>query len=426
MKIRTRFFSLVLCLCLLCSLLFCSVVNVSALDESITEITTDGWVNYKKLNVLQFTYKTNPSGGYSDVRYTKTVNNLSLPYGPKYYLLDNGLIEEFWITVSLMNVDVDDPTQSDIAVLKPGEAIALNAGLKLWFAGSNSQDSFAPVMADMYECRLYLDDDYTKYITPTLDTSTQNGASLYWSFTNNTDKDIVLSRIAMGVFGDHKEGEGQNIYDSYGYGYALRALKYRIFTDSQMASQAIADSIDQQTEELKDSIDNQTEEHRNMFQRLGDRISGFFTDLTSSIKGFFDDLLTGILDGIKKLFVPEEGYFTEYFAAWDQWMNDHFGALYYPFDLMLDVLNRFLTLEVPEKPVITFPSIHFRIPGQGIVKLTDAVEFNIYTAYTANGVFGGSFGALYRSYQVIVTAIFVFSLANLARKKLNSIMGGGE
>lgn len=399
-----------LCLCLLCSLLFCSVVNVSAATES--EVTADGWVKYNRLNLVTLTYKVNT--GQNEDYQTTSYGDLKLPYGPLYKLVDEDPISEFWVTVSANNMDIDTG-DSELAVVQPGETVSISWRVKLWMAYRYDQDAYTQVDASMYSCRIYLDDNYTKYLSPELSASNSNGGTLYYNFTNNTDKAITLSRVTIGVF------EGDNLLlDAFGYGFYIAGFQYRLFTNAQQAAQAVADAIDKQTEEIKDAVEEQTEEHRNMFERLGDRISGFFSDLTNSIKGFFDDLLTGILDGIKKLFIPEDGYFTEYFAAWDLWMTDHFGALYYPFDLMLDILNRFLTLEVPERPTITFPAIQV-----GQYKLSEPVTVDLINAFAGDGWFQ-DLSSLYEMYKVVVVVVFVFALANLARKKLNSIMGGGE
>ena len=164
-----------------------------------------------------------------------------------------------------------------------------------------------------------------------------------------------------------------------------------------------------------------------MFQQLGDRISGFFDNLRNSIggfftqlgdriSGFFDNLLTGILDGLKSLFIPDNQYFTDYFNQWDEWMTDHFGALYYPIDLILEILDSLWNLEVPENPSITFPALQV-----GDVTLLEAQE---YTFLGDDAL--PALKTLYESYRVIVIVIFVFALSNLARRKLNSIMGGGQ
>lgn len=199
----------------------------------------------------------------------------------------------------------------------------------------------------------------------------------------------------------------------YGKGYprsdattnAINNQTEELKAEIKEAIAKILDSFGSLTNEIKDATEKQTEEHRGMFERLGDRISGFF-----------DNLLSGILDGLKGLIIPDDGYFDQYFADWDAWMEDHFGALYYPFDLILDVLNRFLTLEVPETPSIVFPTLQ--------VGETVLLEAQTYTFFGEGSL--SALNGLYQTYRMVVTAIFVFALSNLAWRKLNSIMGGGE
>lgn len=145
-----------------------------------------------------------------------------------------------------------------------------------------------------------------------------------------------------------------------------------------------------------------------------EKVGGWLNQLANSIKGWFSDLLNGIIEGLKNLFIPSQEKLDTFFTALNEWMNDHFGFLYYPFSVLIDFCNRLLTYNPPENPSITFPALTV-----GDYTLLEAKEYNLATE--ALPIMGQ-----WRQYYVIgVNCIIGFWLVNLARIKLNSIMSGG-
>lgn len=188
----------------------------------------------------------------------------------------------------------------------------------------------------------------------------------------------------------------------------------QITGEIQQSTDEIKNQIQQGNQAVKDEIQNQTNQQKGFFQQLGDRISGFF-----------DKLLTGIIDGLKNLFIPGDvtdpetgqqiSYFTHYFNEWDEWMQDHFGVLYFPFAILFDVLDQILSFRPPTNPTITFPGLE--IMGQTLLKPInyDFSTFDMPWLNTAHDL-----------YLFAVDAIIGFWLVRLAYKKLTEIMGGGS
>lgn len=146
-----------------------------------------------------------------------------------------------------------------------------------------------------------------------------------------------------------------------------------------------------------------------------EKVGGWLSQLGNSIQGWFSDLLNGILDGLKALFIPPQEKLDAFFTALNEWMDDHFGFLYYPFSVLIDFCNRLLTFTPPENPTITFPALTI-----GEYTLMESQEYNLGTD-ALPGM------AQFRQWYVIgVNCIIGFWLVNLARKKLASIMGGGD
>lgn len=158
--------------------------------------------------------------------------------------------------------------------------------------------------------------------------------------------------------------------------------------------EAIGDAADR----VQGSIDSQT-----------DQLIQGQQEQTSAIGGFFQSLLNGIMS----LFIPSQAYFDTFFSDLNSWMSDHFGALYYPISLIVDIGNRLVNLPVGDQPSITLPGVE--IQGQ---KLWDT------TTYTFDFSDGLGLGTIYQLYLTVVDCIIAIALVNLAKHKMEQIQRG--
>lgn len=53
-------------------------------------------------------------------------------------------------------------------------------------------------------------------------------------------------------------------------------------------------------------------------------------------------IISGLIDGIKGLFLPSDGYFSELFTRLNDFFKDRFGFLYTPIDLLIRFCNLIL------------------------------------------------------------------------------------
>lgn len=220
------------------------------------------------------------------------------------------------------------------------------------------------------------------------------GVNLVKSQTVSNPKDVDITfTVPAGSYLSEIEyvmesAEGQGYY--WGFGNLSLDLSFSWTTPD---SQKIIDNQNENTDRI---IENQNEN-------------------TEKVGGFFDNLLNGILEGLKNLFIPSQEKFDSFFTSLNEWMDEHFGFLYYPFSVLIDFLNRLLTFTPPDNPTITFPALTV-----GEYTLLEAHEYNL----TTEALPGAS---QWRQWYVIgVNCIIGFWLVNLARKKLASIMGGSD
>lgn len=165
----------------------------------------------------------------------------------------------------------------------------------------------------------------------------------------------------------------------------------------------------------------------NFFTTLGDNLSGWFTDLKDSIinkiqqiKQWFIDLGNDIIDGLKSLFIPSDGYFAEKKTQLENFVIEHFGALYQGPDVMIDLIRKLLTVNPSANPGITMPAIEFDFLGQHY-------NFSESIHYSFSWVNDSSHPLyyFYHIYRGFVTVILFVGFGNYLVKKYRDVFEGG-
>lgn len=146
---------------------------------------------------------------------------------------------------------------------------------------------------------------------------------------------------------------------------------------------------------------------------LGDRIRDFFNGLGDRISGFFND----IWEKIKAFFLPSDGYFDDYSAEFNVFIDDHFGFLAQLPDELSLIVNTLITYEPSDPPFIDFPEVKLPLPGKTytIVK---------QQRYTFDFLSDQPFSTLYTAYQGFVWLAYCLMLFNFLKHKYNVIFGG--
>lgn len=91
-------------------------------------------------------------------------------------------------------------------------------------------------------------------------------------------------------------------------------------------------------------------------QKIASAIQGFFTALGNTIKDALTALGNFIINGIKGLFVPSDGYFEVFFERMNTFFSDRFGLLYFPVELFIDMIGRIGALG-ESAPYIQIPQV---------------------------------------------------------------------
>lgn len=167
----------------------------------------------------------------------------------------------------------------------------------------------------------------------------------------------------------------------------------------------IASSLDDQ----KQAIEENTKTNKNIFEKIGDILS-YINPFSENFFG--KKLVELILDGLKGLFVPEEGFFDTYFSDLKNWFSDRLGFLWTPFDIIIEILNKILNINFSE-PIFHIPEINEPFSGS---KLICEYDYNLNDLLD-NEVFKN----IHNIYFISVDAVIIFALINLARRKIEEV-----
>ena len=269
-----------------------------------------------------------------------------------------------------------------------------------------------------------------------------NSVTPNYSVVHNTVNFVVPE--VEGV-SDYKLVISYGLQQQFGYGTSgvdvFFMISDPVLTDLD-DNTGLLNSIIEWLKEIKDKIVNGFSDLGSsigsFFSSLGDRISGFFTDLWNNIKakfddlkqwfqdlgdriqGFFVDLYNDIVDGLKKLFIPSDGYFESKKTELETFCTEHFGALYQAPTILVDFIRKFTTIS-PQEPAITLPAIEFNFQGKHY-QLTEAYTYSFSWVNDSSHMLY----YLYKFFRGFVTVVLFISFANYCKNKYYDVFKGGS
>ena len=155
----------------------------------------------------------------------------------------------------------------------------------------------------------------------------------------------------------------------------------------------------QQTQELE----KQTQE----LQEQTETQKGIWESIKEFFAGFFD----GIINALISVFVPDDGYFEEYFNRLNTFFSERLGLLYEPIDVLVRIVNAILSAD-GSSASIPIPEIAW--DGQVIL----SAQTFTFDELLSNP----SFKALQDKLHFVTSVIMVGALLALVHKKSEEVM----
>lgn len=141
-----------------------------------------------------------------------------------------------------------------------------------------------------------------------------------------------------------------------------------------------------------------------------DKIINNQTENTEQVTGAIEEHGNFIIEGLKRLFIPSDTFFKEYFDDLYNWFSEKFGFLTIPIDILVQVLDVFTTSQKVDF-IVTLPPLS--IMGEDVwpeqsFNFTDFMEKD--------------FAFLITAVQTGTSILLILSFIDLCRKKYDEVM----
>lgn len=241
-------------------------------------------------------------------------------------------------------------------------------------------------------------DFFTSYYNNDIDNPGYTIPKYKFELDNNKEYYFVLSSSASSI---------TNYYNAYDYTRDENAFDgFGFSTGENFTSDEILQDIQQ-------NQNDKLEEQNQTSKGIWDTIKEILSYLNPFSENFFAyKLVELILNGIKSLFIPKDDFFSNFFTELKNWFSERFGLLFYPFELIIDILNKILNINLSD-PAFSIPEI--KEPSTG--KVLFAARHYDFNSLLENSVFK----TMHDIYFIIVDAIIVFALINLIKRKLEEV-----
>lgn len=161
--------------------------------------------------------------------------------------------------------------------------------------------------------------------------------------------------------------------------------------------------MNQQHQEAMEAVEDQT-------SRIEDSVQGQTQKIQDKLEDVKTGIISGIINGLKSLFIPSDEFFKTYFDDLFSWFSDRLGFLSFPIDLLAQLVEMFLGSSSTDF-VVTLPS--FEIMGEPLLQET---SFNLTQFLNEN------FGFLLTAIHLGVSVIMVFGFIKLCERKWEEVM----
>lgn len=249
-----------------------------------------------------------------------------------------------------------------------------------------------------------------------------------WSAPNYSDFSFKINSADLGTSYKCRLYIEHSILSQYGYGsdgssvYQLIQREIKIVDDDVgwlvkilNAIRDIPSKIGGFFETLKQSISGWFEEQKQKIQDFSDSVGQWFDELGDKISGYFTDLYNDLIEGLKSLFIPSEGYFDAYMENTKTWAAERFGFLYTAADLMSTMVTDLQGL-LKDDFSFVLPAANFTLNG------TTYTLWEAYTLPMGELLQNNYMKYAYGLYKTLLGSLCAFALFKYAQHVFDKVM----
>lgn len=189
----------------------------------------------------------------------------------------------------------------------------------------------------------------------------------------------------------------------------------------------LIDSIIEGINEVIDGISNVATNVANLPSNIAGALTSLFNKVVSAVTSIGDQITNAlvtlgnfIIDGLKQLFIPSDGFFESVANDLSTFFSDRLGLLLYPFDFLVNLGDRIAGLQTSE-PTCTIPEIAYTDSDDNKYVLIAGQTLNVYDLVGRNDIIIG----MHQTYLTVMDGIIAFTLLSLCWKRFDHIIGGG-
>ena len=182
----------------------------------------------------------------------------------------------------------------------------------------------------------------------------------------------------------------------------------------QGQTNTITDNQNQNTDKVIKNQDENTDKVVKNQDENTDKLTKNQDENTNKVTEKLEDvkigIISGIIEGLKNLFIPSEDFFKSYFDDLYSWFGERLGFLSFPIDLLAELAEMFLGSSSTDC-ILTLPG--FSISG---FKLWEESSFNLTSFLNEN------FKFVLDAIKLGTSVILVFNFIHLCERKWEEVM----
>lgn len=206
----------------------------------------------------------------------------------------------------------------------------------------------------------------------------------------------------------------EQLADNKTYSSLSAVDMHNILNNSGLASAASIEEVQAAQEEIKQEISSVNNSLTSESENFEDSSCGVICKL-GKIPG---KIIDGLLDGLKSLFIPEDGYFESWFNDLKAFFEKKLGFLATPFTIVIDFINKYLELDSANDIIINIPNI--TVPNFEDHIIIEKTTLNWSDLLKSKE----SLNSLWQLYLAFVDVFLILNFIGLCDTKYNRIFGG--
>ena len=254
-----------------------------------------------------------------------------------------------------------------------------------------------------------------------------SGNTVYFGFYDNSFSDPFYN-ASIGSFSFSDEPFGGTIGGPGGGGTGGGTTPEEPgFDDPDGWLGGLIDSIIEGINTVIEGISNVAQNIASLPSNIAGALSGLFQQVVSAVTSIGDQITNALttlgnflIDGLKQLFIPSDGYFEGVANDLSSFFSDRLGLLLYPFDFLVSLGDRIAGLQTSE-PTCTIPEIAYTDSDDNKYVLIEGQTLNVYDLVERNDFIVG----VHQTYLTVMDGIIAFTLMALCWKRFDHIIGGG-